>query len=88
MAGFAVMCSTESAIHHTDISKRVPLIRDSISELHARPLSDRDQHGPPSPSLQPNMIFLHLLLTSRCAFWEPLASGQKPQHKWLRVSGP
>lgn len=48
MAGFAVMCSTESAIHHTDVSKRVPLIRDSISELHAHPLSDR---APARPSL-------------------------------------
>lgn len=41
MAGFAVMRSTESAIHHTDISERVPLIRDPISEPHAHPLSDR-----------------------------------------------
>lgn len=88
MAGFAVMCSTESAIHHTDISKRVPLIRDPISELHAHPLSDRVRAWP-SLSLTPteHMIFLHLLLTSRCAYWELLASSQKPHQKWLHVSG-
>lgn len=70
----SVVCSTESAIHHTDISKRVPLIRDPISELYAHPLSDRVRASP-SLSLTPtkHAIILHVLLTSRCACWELLA---------------
>lgn len=78
MAGFTVMCSMESAIHHTDVSKRVPIIRDLILELHAHPVSDR-AFIQPSLSSTPteHTIFLHLWLPTRRACWKLLASSQK-----------
>ena len=77
MAGFTVMCSTESVIHHTDVSKRVPIIRALILELHAHPISDRAFIWPSLSSTPTEHDFSSSMTTSKTCLLE--AVGQQPE---------